>query len=74
MGAALPLLVILVALATYLSWTISNTFLLFPAALGGLAAYVGGSSALKAAARAMFWGVLAMALSAVAGTFFNVTP
>ncbi|RSK24971.1 VIT1/CCC1 transporter family protein [Hymenobacter metallilatus] len=73
-GAALPLLVILVAPATYLSWTVSITSLLFLAALGGLAAYVGGSSVLKAAARVTFWGVLAMALSAVVGTFFNVTP
>lgn len=73
-GAALPLLVILVAPAAYLSWTVSITSLLFLAALGGLAAYVGGSSVLKAAARVTFWGVLAMALSAVVGTFFNVTP
>ncbi|TGE22615.1 VIT1/CCC1 transporter family protein [Hymenobacter metallicola] len=73
-GAALPLLVILVAPATYLSWTVSITSLLFLAALGGLAAYVGGSSVLKAAARVTFWGVLAMALSAVVGNFFNVTP
>lgn len=73
-GAALPLLVILVAPATYLSWTVSITSLLFLGALGGLAAYVGGSSVLKAAARVTFWGVLAMALSAVVGNFFNVTP
>ncbi|GAB3319140.1 VIT family protein [Hymenobacter humi] len=73
-GAALPLLVILVAPAAYLSWTVSVTSLLFLGALGGLAGYVGGSSVLKSAVRVTFWGVLAMALTALVGTFFNVTP
>ena len=73
-GAALPLLVILVAPAAYLSWTVSITSLLFLGALGGLAGYVGGSSVLKAAVRVTFWGVLAMALTAIVGTFFNVSP
>ena len=73
-GAALPLLVILVAPAAKLAWTVSITSLLFLAALGGLAAYVGGSSVFTAAARVTFWGVLAMAITAVVGMFFNVSP
>ncbi|QNE42129.1 MULTISPECIES: VIT1/CCC1 transporter family protein [Hymenobacter] len=73
-GAALPLLVILVSPVQQLTWTVSITSLVFLAALGGLAAYVGGSSVLKAAARVTFWGVLAMGLTAVVGHFFNVTP
>ncbi|GAB2798371.1 VIT1/CCC1 family predicted Fe2+/Mn2+ transporter [Hymenobacter luteus] len=73
-GAALPLLVILVSPVQQLTWTVSITSLAFLAALGGLAAYVGGSSVLKAAARVTFWGVLAMGLTAVVGHFFNVTP
>lgn len=73
-GAALPLLVILVAPSATLAWSVSITSLLFLAALGGLAAYVGGSSVWKAAARVTFWGVLAMAITAVVGKFFNVNP
>ncbi|SNR88394.1 VIT1/CCC1 transporter family protein [Hymenobacter mucosus] len=73
-GAALPLLVILVAPAATLAWSVSITSLLFLAALGGLAAYVGGSGVGKAAARVTFWGVLAMALTAVVGRLFQVTP
>ncbi|MBC6608828.1 hypothetical protein H8B13_18540 [Hymenobacter sp. BT188] len=57
-----------------LGWSVSLTSLLFLAALGGLAAYVGGSGVWKAAARVSFWGVLAMALTAAVGAFFNVSP
>ncbi|RYU78148.1 VIT1/CCC1 transporter family protein [Hymenobacter persicinus] len=72
-GAALPLLVILVSPVALLTWTVSLTSLVFLAALGGLAAYVGGSGVLKAAARVTFWGVLAMGLTALIGHLFNVT-
>ncbi|AYA39025.1 VIT family protein (plasmid) [Hymenobacter oligotrophus] len=73
-GAALPLLVILVSPVQQLTWTVSITSLVFLAALGGLAAYVGGSSVLKAAVRVTSWGVLAMGLTALVGYLFNVTP
>ena len=73
-GAALPLATVLLAPAVGLAWTISATALLFLAALGGLAAYVGGSGMLRAAARVTFWGTLAMALTATVGHFFTVTP
>ena len=70
-GAALPLLIILVTPPALLAWTVSLTSLVFLAALGGLAAYVGGSGVLKSAVRVTFWGALAMALTAGVGTFFN---
>jgi VIT1/CCC1 family predicted Fe2+/Mn2+ transporter len=73
-GAALPLATILLAPATGLAWTVSVTALLFLAALGALAAYVGGSGMGKAALRVTFWGALAMGLTAAVGHFFNVTP
>ena len=73
-GAALPLLIILVSPPALLAWTVSLTSLVFLAALGGLAAYVGGSGVLKSAVRVTFWGALAMALTAGVGTFFNVAP
>ncbi|MFD1875287.1 VIT1/CCC1 transporter family protein [Hymenobacter bucti] len=73
-GAALPLAIILLAPATGLAWTVSVTTLFFLAALGALAAYVGGSGMLRAAARVTFWGALAMGLTAAVGHFFNVAP
>jgi len=73
-GAALPLLIILMTPPALLAWTVSLTSLVFLAALGGLAAYVGGSGVLKSAVRVTFWGALAMALTAGVGTFFNVAP
>jgi VIT1/CCC1 family predicted Fe2+/Mn2+ transporter len=72
-GAALPLAVILLAPAAGLAWTVSVTALLFLAALGALAAYVGGSGMLRAAARVTFWGALAMGLTAAVGHFFSAT-
>ncbi|AWM35146.1 VIT1/CCC1 transporter family protein [Hymenobacter nivis] len=73
-GAALPLATILLAPPAGLVWTVSATALLFLAVLGVLAAYVGGSGMLRAAARVTFWGALALGLTAVVGHFFNVTP
>lgn len=73
-GAALPLAVILLAPTAGLAWTVSVTALLFLAALGALAAYVGGSDMLRAAARVTFWGALAMGLTATVGHFFSVVP
>jgi VIT1/CCC1 family predicted Fe2+/Mn2+ transporter len=73
-GAALPLAIILLAPAAGLAWTVSVTALLFLAALGALAAYVGGSGMGKAALRVTFWGALAMGLTAAVGHFFNVAP
>lgn len=73
-GAALPLATILLAPAAGLVWTVSATALLFLAALGALAAYVGGSGMGKAALRVSFWGALAMGLTAAVGHFFNAAP
>ncbi len=73
-GAALPLLVVLIAPHSHLAWIVSLTSLIFLAALGAVAAYIGGSGALKSAARVTFWGALAMLLTAVVGSFFGVSP
>lgn len=71
-GAALPLLVVLLTPTSMLMWTVSGSSLLFLALLGALAGRTGGSSVLKAAARVTFWGVLAMALTAGVGALFGV--
>ena len=71
-GAAMPLLVALLAPASATLWAVSVTSLLFLTILGSLAARAGGASVLKAAARVTFWGALAMALTAGVGALFGV--
>ena len=70
-GAALPLLLVVVAPASALVWTVSGSSLVFLALLGSLAGRVGGSSVLRAAARVTFWGAIAMALTAGVGALFG---
>ena len=70
-GAAMPLLVALIAPAPILIWAVSITSLLFLALLGALAAQAGGAPVLRAAARVTFWGALAMALTAGVGALFG---
>ena len=72
-GAALPLLVVLLVPVSALMWTVSGSSLLFLALLGALAARAGGASVITAAARVTFWGALAMALTAGVGALFGVT-
>jgi VIT1/CCC1 family predicted Fe2+/Mn2+ transporter len=70
-GAALPLLVVVLAPAASLVWLVSGTSLLFLALLGALAAYTGGANILKGVARVAFWGALAMAITAGIGALFG---
>lgn len=70
-GAALPLLLVLVLPRAALVWGVSAASLVFLALLGALAGRVGGSPVLKAAARVTFWGALAMALTAGVGALFG---
>ena len=70
-GAALPLLVVVVAPATGLVLLVAGTSLFFLALLGGLAAYTGGARILSGIARVTFWGALAMAITAGIGALFG---
>ena len=70
-GAALPLLAVVIAPGAYLIPVAGGTSLIFLAMLGGLAAYVGGASATRGAIRVTFWGTLAMALTAGVGALFG---
>ncbi len=72
-GAALPLLTVLVVPASSLIWAVSGSSLLFLALLGVLAARAGGSSMWRSVARVTFWGALAMALTALVGSLFGTT-
>ena len=72
-GAALPLLLVLVVPRPALVWTVSASSLLFLALLGSLAARAGGSPVWSSVARVTFWGALAMALTAGVGALFGAT-
>ena len=71
-GAALPLLVVMLAPASALMWAVAGSSLAFLALLGLLSAKAGGAPVLVAAARVTFWGALAMALTAGVGALFGV--
>ncbi len=70
-GAAMPLLAAALMPGPGLIPLVSGTSLVFLAVLGGLAARVGGASAMLGAVRVTFWGALAMALTAAVGILFG---
>jgi VIT1/CCC1 family predicted Fe2+/Mn2+ transporter len=70
-GAALPLATTALAPASGLIAWVSGTSLIFLAVLGAVAARAGGASAVVGAWRVTFWGALAMAITAGAGTLFG---
>lgn len=70
-GAALPLLVVLVAPPPSLVYAVAITSLFFLATLGALAARAGGAPIGKAALRVTFWGALAMLLTVLVGRLFG---
>lgn len=71
-GAALPLLMVLIVPASLVMLVVSVSSLIFLALLGSLSAKAGGAPAFLAARRVTFWGALAMALTAGVGTLFGV--
>jgi VIT1/CCC1 family predicted Fe2+/Mn2+ transporter len=71
-GAALPLLMVLVLPAATLMWGLAGSSLLFLALLGLMAARAGGAPMVASVTRVTFWGALAMALTAGAGAIFGV--
>ena len=70
-GAALPLMVTLLAHGSGLIAWVTGTSLVFLALLGAVAARVGGAGALIGAWRVTFWGALAMAITAGVGSLFG---
>ena len=73
-GAAMPLLVVLLVPPVALAWSVSGSALLSLAVLGSLAARAGGAPIMVAATRVTFWGALAMAMTAGVGAMFGVAP
>ena len=70
-GAALPLVMVFVSSPKNLIAVVSVASLFFLAALGTLAARVGGANPWKGALRVAFWGALAMAITAGIGGIFD---
>lgn len=70
-GAALPLLTVVISPVAYLIPVVAGTSLVFLALLGTLAAYTGGAPVMTGAVRVTFWGAIAMALTAGVGHLFG---
>lgn len=70
-GAALPLLAVLIASPSILIPLVSGSTLVFLAALGIMAAHAGGAPYLRSTARVVFWGAIAMGLTALVGSMFG---
>jgi len=70
-GAALPLVAALVSPSAALTPTVAATSLLFLTALGAVGARTGGAPMGRAALRVVFWGALAMAMTAGVGKLFG---
>lgn len=72
-GAVLPIAAVLLAPAALVGLAATITTLVVLAALGALAAYAGGASLRKGAARVVFWGALAMGITAGVGRLFGAS-
>lgn len=70
-GAAMPLSMAVVSPLAYVVPAVATASLLFLAALGAIGAKAGGANIFRATARVMFWGALAMALTAGIGKIFG---
>jgi vacuolar iron transporter family protein len=72
-GAALPLVMVLLSSPSTLAPFVAGSSLVFLAVMGGVAARVGGASVAVGAGRVTFWGALAMAATAAVGSLFGTT-
>jgi VIT1/CCC1 family predicted Fe2+/Mn2+ transporter len=70
-GAAMPLLVVLLVPRALIVPSVSGASLTFLALLGAIGAHAGGANVFRATARVTFWGAFAMALTAGIGALFG---
>lgn len=70
-GAALPLIAVLVSPGGWMVWIVAFASLVFLGALGAVGASAGGASPWKPTVRVVFWGALAMLITAVIGALFG---
>lgn len=71
LGASLPLVAALLAPVAQVAGVVAATSTLFLGGLGALAANAGGAPVAKGALRVVFWGALAMAVTAFVGRIFG---
>lgn len=71
-GAGLPLVVAWLSARDMVIPAVATSSLVFLAGLGALAARTGGAPMMVGAGRVLFWGTLAMALTAGVGRLFGV--
>jgi len=70
-GAAMPLLMVVLAPASALIPLVTAASLVFLAFLGAIGARAGGARILRATVRVTFWGAIAMGLTAAIGRLFG---
>jgi vacuolar iron transporter family protein len=70
-GAAMPLLMVLIAPTDKLVMIVTVASLAFLALLGAIGAQAGGADPIKGMARVTFWGAIAMAATAGIGRLFG---
>jgi VIT1/CCC1 family predicted Fe2+/Mn2+ transporter len=70
-GAALPLVTLLVSPASSVARVVAATSLLCLTVLGAVSARTGGAPVRKASLRVAFWGALAMGVTAAVGRLFG---
>ncbi len=66
-GAAMPLLAVVVSPVSYVAPAVAASSLVYLAALGAIGARTGGASVMKPVVRVVFWGAVAMAVTAGIG-------
>jgi VIT1/CCC1 family predicted Fe2+/Mn2+ transporter len=72
LGGILPLLVCVFLPLEHMEYWLYFSSILFLSILGVMAAKTGGSSIVKAISRIVFWGTMAMGLTALVGYWFGV--
>jgi VIT1/CCC1 family predicted Fe2+/Mn2+ transporter len=72
-GAAVPIAATVIAPNAYVTAVSFGTAISTLILLGAISAYIGGAPMIRAAARVAFWGILAMAFTAILGNLFG-TP
>jgi VIT1/CCC1 family predicted Fe2+/Mn2+ transporter len=68
-GAALPVVVAVLAPTETVSWWVSGASLIGLGVLGAAGAWLGGAEPVRPTVRVMFWGAMAMAATAIIGSF-----
>lgn len=70
-GASLPLMVTALVAGSVMIPAVAASSLVFLALLGGVAASAGGASIIIGSLRVLFWGAMAMGVTALAGKIFG---